>query len=221
MSDFTTARRKMVDGQVRTRDVTDLAVIDAMLDVPREAFVPEDRRSMAYLDLELDVAPAGSPPRRLMKPMVIARLLQAATITPENQVLVAGCATGYTVALVARLASRVVGAESDASLADSARFNLARSGFENCVIVTAASAEGAAGNGPFDVIVLDGATEIEPTGLYHQLKMGGRLVGVVVSADGPRATIVTRTDEEFGRRSLFDASATVLPGLERRPVFVF
>ena len=104
MSGFSTARQNMVDGQVRPSDVTDLRIIDAMLAVPREAFVPESQRALAYLDLDLDVSEGGSVRRFLIKPAVIAKMLQAADIRDTDSVLVAGCASGYTAALVARLA---------------------------------------------------------------------------------------------------------------------
>src|ERR1700680_4816429 len=121
MSGFSTARQKMVDGQVRPSDVTDLRIIDAMLEVPREAFVPESQRELAYLDLDLDVTEGGSARRFLIKPAVTAKMLQAADIRDTDSVLVAGCATGYTAALVARLAGQVTATEVDPSLAAMAR----------------------------------------------------------------------------------------------------
>jgi protein-L-isoaspartate(D-aspartate) O-methyltransferase len=217
MTSFSIARRKMVDSQVRPSDVTDLAVIEAMLDVPRESFVPQGQRELAYLDLELPVTPT----RRLMQPMIIGRLLQAADIKRESSVLIVGCATGYTTALVAQLASKVTATESDLSLAEQARINLARSGLELVVVVIAEAAQGASGNGPYDVIFLDGATEIAPENLYRQLKPGGRLVGIFISATGSHATIVTRSADDFGHRTLFDATAPVLPGLVKTQEFVF
>src|SRR3954464_12097655 len=104
MSGFATARQKMVDGQVRPSDVTDIRIIDAMLAVPREAFVPENQRGLTYLDLDLNVGQQGSVQRFLIKPAVTAKMLQAAEISETDHVLVVGCATGYTAAVVARLA---------------------------------------------------------------------------------------------------------------------
>src|SRR5437868_15008190 len=118
MSDFSTARQKMVDCQVRPSDVTDLRIIDAMIAVPRELFVPEDRRALAYLDLDLNVSnEPGTPKRFLIKPALLARLLQAADIKDTGHVLVVGCATGYSAAVVAKLAGRVTATESDRALA--------------------------------------------------------------------------------------------------------
>jgi protein-L-isoaspartate(D-aspartate) O-methyltransferase len=221
MSGFSTARQKMVDGQVRPSDVTDLRIIDAMLALPREAFVPESQRPLAYLDLDLDVSEGASAKRFLIKPAVTAKMLQAADIKDTDNVLVAGCATGYTAALAAKLASRVTATESDPALAAKARDILTQLGLGNVTVAVAAAAEGFPADGPYDVIVLQGATEVTPDRLYGQLKEGGRLVGVFAITQPPRATIVTRCHGDFGYRILFDAVVPVLPDLERLPAFVF
>ncbi len=221
MSGISTSRQKMVDGQVRPSDVTDLRIIDAMLAVPREAFVPEGLRALAYLDLDLDVSEGASEKRFLIKPVVTAKMLQAADIKDTDNVLVAGCATGYTAALAAKLAGRVTATECDPALAAKAKDVLAQLGLANVTVGVAAAADGDPANAPYDVIVLNGATEIVPDRLYRQLKDGGRLVGVFAMTQPPRATIVTRSHGDFGNRTLFDAAVPVLPGLERLPAFVF
>jgi protein-L-isoaspartate(D-aspartate) O-methyltransferase len=193
MSGFATARQKMVDGQVRPSDVTDIRIIDAMLAVPRETFVPENKRALAYLDLDLEVGEGGSAGRFLIKPAVLAKMLQAAEIKETDHVLVVGCAAGYTAAVIGKFAAQVHNAAADGDPAKA----------------------------PFDVIVLNGATEIVPEKLYAQLRDGGRLVGVFAMSQPPRATIVTRSHGDFGNRALFDAAAPVLPGMERVPAFVF
>jgi len=231
MSGFTIARQKMVDGQVRPSDVTDSRIIDAMLAVPREAFVPPGQQAMAYLDIDLDVS-AGlsetglsetrlSEKRYLIKPVVTAKMLQAAEIRDTDNVLVVGCATGYSAAIVAKLAAQVTATEGDASLATKAKDVLARLGFVNVTVRAAAAAEGDAANAPCDVIVLNGATEVTPVGLYRQLKDGGRLVGVFAMMQPPRAMVVTHSHGDFGTRALFDAAVPVLPGLGRLPAFIF
>jgi protein-L-isoaspartate(D-aspartate) O-methyltransferase len=222
MSGFTIARQKMVDGQVRPSDVTDFRIIDAMLAVPREAFVPPGQQAMAYLDIDLDVS-AGPPEtkRYLIKPVVTAKMLQAAEIRDTDNVLVVGCATGYSAAIVAKLAAKVTATEGDASLAAKAKDVLAGLGFANVTVRAAPAAEGDAANAPYDVIMLNGATEVTPAGLYRQLKDGGRLVGVFAMTQPPRAMIVTHSHDDFGHRTLFDATVPVLPGLERVPAFVF
>lgn len=221
MSGFSTARQKMVDCQVRPSDVTDIRIIDAMLAVPREDFVPDSQRALAYLDLDLDVSAGASAKRFLIKPAVTAKMLQAAEIKDTDTVLVAGCATGYAAALVAKLALKVIATESDPVLATKAKDVLVQAGLGNVTVRTAAVAEGDPANAPYDVIVLDGATEVTPDHLYRQLKDGGRLVGVFAMTQPPRAMIVTRSHGDFGSRALFDAVVPVLPGLERLPAFVF
>jgi protein-L-isoaspartate(D-aspartate) O-methyltransferase len=221
MSGFSTARQNMVDGQVRPSDVTDARIIDAMLAVPREAFVPESKQALAYLDLDLDVSDGGSAKRFLIKPAVLAKLLQAAEIKETDRVLVVGCASGYAAAVIARFAPHVSGTESDAALAAQAKANLARLGCGNISIQAAAAGDGEPADAPYDVIVLNGATEIVPERLYAQLRDGGRLVGVFATSQPARATIVTCSHGDFGHRTLFDAAAPVLPGLERVAAFVF
>jgi protein-L-isoaspartate(D-aspartate) O-methyltransferase len=219
MSGFVTARQKMVDGQVRPSDVTDIRILDAMLAVPREAFVPASQRALAYLDIDLDVG-AGAK-RFLIKPLVTGKMLQAAEIKEGDKVLVAGTAAGYTAAVVARLAGQVFATESDPAEVAKASAVLADLGLSNVTFRATAAAEGDSASAPYDVIVLDGATEIVPERLYGQLKEGGRLVGVFANTKPPRAMIVTHTHGDFGTRALFDATAPVLPGLERLPAFVF
>lgn len=222
MSGFSTARQKMVDGQVRPSDVTDIRILEAMLAVPREAFVPPNQRALAYLDLDLDVSEGAAAKRFLIKPVVLAKLLQAAEIKETDVVLVVGGAAGYAAAIIAMLAGQVTATESDAALAAKTAEILAGLGGAGKVTVHAApAADGDTASAPYDVIVLNGATEIVPERLYGQLKEGGRLVGVFATTQPPRATIVTRSHGEFGSRALFDAVVPVIPGLERLAAFVF
>jgi protein-L-isoaspartate(D-aspartate) O-methyltransferase len=222
MSGFSTARQKMVDGQVRTSDVTDQGIIDAMIELPREAFVPQDKQALAYLDLDLDVSEGGAAKRFLIKPMVMAKLLQAAEILETDRVLIVGAASGYAAAVAARLAATVTAIESDSALAARGREIMSQLGFAGKVTFkTADAAAGDPAGAPYDVIFLNGATEVVPDKLYGQLKDGGRLVGVFATSRPPRAMIVRRSHGDFGTRPLFDATAPVLPGLNRVPEFVF
>ena len=221
MSGFSIARQKMVDGQVRPSDVTDPRIIDAMLAVPREAFVPQNRQALAYLDIDLDVSEGTSAKRFLIKPVVTAKMLQAADIKDTDNVLVVGCATGYTAAVVARLAGQVTATEVDPTMVARAKEVLAQLGIGNVPVRAADPPEGDAANAPYDVIVLNGATEVTPDRLYRQLKDGGRLVGVFATTQPQRAMIVTQSHADFGTRALFDAAVPVLPGLGRVPAFVF
>jgi protein-L-isoaspartate(D-aspartate) O-methyltransferase len=218
MSDFSTARQKMVDGQVRPSDVTDNRIIDAMLAIPREAYVPQAQRSLAYLDMDIDVSEGAAAKRFLLRPAVTAKLLQAAEIGETDSVLVVGCASGYMAAVAARLARRVVATECDATLAAKAKAALAP---ENVTVKTAPVLDGDSADAPFDVILLNGTAEIAPENLYRQLKEGGRLVGTFALAGPQRAVVVTSTHGDFGHRALFDTAIPVLPGLERPAAFVF
>ena len=208
MSGFSTARLKMVDGQVRTNDVTDRRVLDAMLTVPREAFVPASRQALAYLDLDLDVS-EGAAKRFLIKPHLTGKLLQAAEIGEGDNVLTAS------------LARQVTATECDSALAAKARDTISALGLANVACKAAACSEGDPSAAPYDVIILNGATEVTPEVLFGQLKDGGRLVGVSAESRPPRAMIVTHTHGDFGHRALFDAAAPGLPGLERAAAVVF
>ena len=217
---FSTARQKMVDGQVLTSDVTDHRILDAMLALPRENFVPESKRALAYLDRDLNVAEGGSK-RFLLKPVLTAKLLQAAELTDTANVLIVGAATGYAAAVAASLAGKVTAIEGDSALCTRAREILADLGLPDVIFKTAEAAAGDPAAAPYDAILLNGATEIMPETLCGQLKEGGRLLGVFAMSQPSRAMIVTRSHGDFGHRILFDAAAPVLPGLERMAAFVF
>ncbi len=223
MIDFAAARRIMVDSQVRTSDVTDLRVIAAMLDVPRERFLPVGQADLAYLDFDAPVTSAerGQPARRLLKPMVLAKLLQAAEIADGDHVLDVGCATGYSSAVLARLASSVVALEQDAALAELARGNLGALGLNQVQVVSGALAEGWPPQGPYDVILLNGASEVVPKALLQQLKPGGRLVGVLGRGPAGKAMLYCSIGGECGGRPIFDAAAPLLPGFTAPLAFVF
>lgn len=206
----------MVDGQVRTADVTDLRIISAMSEIPREQFVPPGSAALAYLDQDL---PVGAGSRRLLKPMVFAKLIHAADIAGTERVLDVGCVTGYGAAVLGRIASQVVALEQDATLAQSARAVLATQ--SNVNVVTGPLTGGWPQGAPYDVVVLEGATEIIPHTFLHQLKEGGRLVCVLGGGPGAKAMLYFRSGEELGGRPIFDASAAVLPGFARAPAFAF
>ena len=223
MVDFQTARRAMVDGQVRTSDVTDLGLIAAMLEVPREAFVPEDRAALAYLDRDIVIADATAtePARYLMKPMVLARLIQAADPSPQDRVLVIGAGTGYAAAVMSRLAAGVVALEENEALSQKARSVLASLGSRNVTVVHGSLADGAPGSGPYDVVLIDGGVETVPDRLCGQLSSSGRLVAVVMAGPIGKAELFHPVNGKFRGRELFDANAPVLPGFSVAPAFVF
>lgn len=220
MLDFATARRMMVEGQVRTADVTDPRLLGAMLALPRERFLPASRAPLAYLDLDVPLSD-GESDRRLLKPMVLAKLIQAADIVETDRVLDVGCGTGYSAMLLAALAGSVVGLEEDATLARRAETLLAEAAVANARIVSGPLALGAPQQGPFDVIVLEGAAEIIPTALVDQLKNGGRLLCVLGRGPGGKAMLYRLIDGDFSGRPVFDAAAPLLPGFEKKLSFVF
>jgi protein-L-isoaspartate(D-aspartate) O-methyltransferase len=215
MTDSAVARRHMVDGQVRTADVTDLRLISAMLEIPRERFVPAASAGLAYIDLDVPVG-AG---RRLLKPMVLAKLIQALDLSGSDRVLDVGCATGYGAAVLARVAGEVIALETDPGLVKSAGSEL--SSQPNIRLVTGALADGWPAGAPYDAILLEGATEVVPSALCRQLKDGGRLVCVLGSGPGPKAMLYRRSGEEVGSRPIFDATAALLPGFAKPQVFAF
>jgi protein-L-isoaspartate(D-aspartate) O-methyltransferase len=215
MTDFASARRHMVDGQIRTTDVTDLRVISAMLEVPRETFMPPAVSALAYLDLDV---PVGAS-RRLLRPMVLAKLIQAAELKATDRVLDAGCATGYGAAVIAHIAAQAVALEQDAGLAKAAAAALATQA--NVSVVSGPLTDGWAQGGPYDAVVLEGATEVVPHALCQQLKDGGRLVCVLGSGPGAKAMLYRRNGGEIGGLAVFDATAALLPGFAKTPVFAF
>jgi protein-L-isoaspartate(D-aspartate) O-methyltransferase len=221
MTDFAAARRMMVDGQVRTADVTDQRLLAAMLEAPRERFLPSDKAALGYLDLDVPVSGPGDPSRRMLKPMVLAKLIQTAAIGETDHVLDVGCLTGYSAAILGRLAGSVVGLEEDASLARQAQATLADLGGPSVKVVTGPLVAGYPAEGPYDAIVLEGATEVVPEALLGQLKDGGRLACVLGRGPAAKAMLYRSIDGECSGRPVFDAVAPLLPGFAKQPVFVF
>jgi protein-L-isoaspartate(D-aspartate) O-methyltransferase len=217
MFDTATARRLMVDGQVRTADVTNPDLLAAMLAVPRELFVPPSLSAQAYSDGDVTIAKG----RALLKPMVLAKLIQAAQVGGSDRVLDVGCATGYSAAVLARLAGSVVALEEDASLAHRAQEALAATGAAAVAVVTGPLAAGWPASAPYNVILLNGATEVIPEALGKQLQPDGRLACIFGRAPAGRATIFRLIEGQLVGRPVFDATALVLPGFVAPPAFVF
>jgi protein-L-isoaspartate(D-aspartate) O-methyltransferase len=220
MTDFAQARRMMVDGQIRINDVTDLRVLDAFGEVARERFVPPRWQALAYLDLDAPLDEAGGA-RRLLKPMVLAKLIQAADVGEGDRVLDVACGTGYSSAILARLATAVTALEDDAALADAAVATLAAVGARNVKLVGGPLPAGWPPEAPYDVIVLNGSTEVVPQALLDQLGDGGRLVGVVGRAPIGKGTVYRRSGTHVSAHPEFDAVAPLLPGFAKPPAFVF
>lgn len=220
--DYAVARRNMVESQVRPSDVTDRRIIRAMAEIPRELFLPEPVRALAYMDGPIPLGPgAEGTARAMLDPRTFAKLAQAAQIEPTAAVLDVGAATGYSSAVLARLGRSVVALEADAALAGTARETLARIGAERIQVVTGALAEGWSDEGPYDAIIVEGAVETMPPELLDQLKDGGRLVAILARNGAGRATIWRREGSVFGAQDVFDANGVVLPGFAQAPAFVF
>jgi protein-L-isoaspartate(D-aspartate) O-methyltransferase len=219
MTDFAQARRMMVEGQIRTYDVTELNLLAAFDEVPRERFVPERSRAIAYLDRDVPVDETGA--RYLLKPMVLARLIQAAEVDEGGRVLDVGCATGYSSAILSKLARRVVALDEDDALTAFAARTLAAVGADNVQVITGTLTDGSPREAPYDVILLNGSTEVAPQALLDQLADGGRLVVVFGRAPIGRGTVYRRSGAHVSAHAEFDAVAPLLPGFSKPPAFVF
>ncbi|MDX2221861.1 MAG: protein-L-isoaspartate O-methyltransferase [Rhodospirillaceae bacterium] len=215
--DFVAARRNMVASQLRPNEVNDPAVIGAMGAVPREKFLQPSQRQFAYVDEDLPVGHG----RFIMEPLVLARLLQMAEVQPTEAALVIGAAGGYSAAVLAQLASSVVGLESDPALSAAATRALAELKIDNVAVINGPLTAGCPGQAPFDVIFINGAVDHVPDAIKRQLADGGRLVTVVRQNGVGRCTLITRTEDAFGARSDYDAATPVLPGFEAKAGFVF
>ncbi len=217
MFDAAAARRMMVDCQVRTADVTNLDLIAAMLDVPRELFVPSAQAKLAYLDSDISIGHG----RVLLKPMVLAKLIQAAQLGRNDHVLDVACGTGYSSAILSRLAGSVVALEEDASLAALARPALSAVGAAQVAVVTGPLTAGWPAAGPYDFILLNGATEFTPQSYAGQLKPQGRLACIYHDGPAGKAMLYRLVESRLVGRPIFEAAAPVLPGFVAPPAFVF
>jgi protein-L-isoaspartate(D-aspartate) O-methyltransferase len=217
VADFETLRTVMVDTQVRPSDVTKFPIIDAMLSVPREDFVPDDRRDAAYVDDNLDLGGG----RVILEPRTMGKMLDALDIQGSEVVMDLGCGLGYSTALLARLAEFVVAVEEDEARVTEAQANLSAHDVDNAAVVHGTLAAGAPKQGPYDVIVLEGAADQVPDTLVDQLKDGGRMA--VLFSEGALGVmrIGYKLDGAMTWRMAFNAGAPVVPGFERRPAFTF
>lgn len=215
--DYAALRSKMVDGQIRTTDVTSHPVLNAFLSVRREDFVPESRKAVAYIDNDVQIAPG----RYMMAPSPLAKMLQLAEIRPTDHVLDIGAGTGCTSALLSHLAGSVVALESDAELAATAKANLEAAGAANVSVVTGDLAAGCSAKAPYDLIVVSGAVEMIPEALFAQLKEGGRLVAVLGRGLASGVHLYIREGGSHSDRFAFNASVQILPGFAKSPEFQF
>jgi len=217
--DTAKARKHMVDSQVRPNDVTDSGLIKAMGRIPREDFVPSNRRSLAYVEKDVPLFEG----RWLLKARDFSKLINEAHIHPGDLVLDVGCGYGYGCAVMAPLASVVVGLEDNAEAVSQAQTSCTNLGLDNVAIVEGELAAGFADQGPYDVIVIAGGAEIIPEKLFDQLSPeGGRMVAILVDRGVGHAMLYTRHHDAIGERMLFECHpAGILPGFNRTAGFVF
>jgi len=227
MIDFARRRLTMVESQIRPNEVTDPRLLAVLRALPRERFVPDAMRPMAYMDEGIEVFPSidGAPARFLLAPMVLARLVQLASVEPHDTVLDIGCATGYSTAVLARLGRMVIGLEPEPELAEAARGTLRELGVANAEIVEGPLGRGYADAGPYDVILLNGSVPEPPAALTSQLREGGRLAAVLSSGAGigsqGKAYLFVKVGGEVSGVAHFDAGAKPLPGFVAEPCFSF
>jgi protein-L-isoaspartate(D-aspartate) O-methyltransferase len=215
MQDFAARRTTMVDTQVRPSDVTKFPIIDAMLRVPREVFVPEALVETAYVGEHVALG-AG---RVLLDPRTLAKMLDTLEVTGSDLVLDVGCATGYSSALLTRMAQAVVGLEQDARLLADAEAALGRVGAEQVVLQAGTLTQGAAAHAPFDAMILQGGIEVFPDTLRDQLREDGRVVAIFMSGALGVVRLGTKQGGVMGWRDVFNATAPVLPGFAREAAF--
>jgi protein-L-isoaspartate(D-aspartate) O-methyltransferase len=216
MADYARRRMMMVDTQVRPSDVTKYPIIEAMLAVPREAFVPDGREEAAYMGENLPLAPG----RVLLEPRTLAKMLDALDVQPTDMVLIVGAGLGYGAAVVARMAEAVVAVEEDEALAAEAQRRLSLHGADNVAVATGPLAAGMAKHAPYDAILVEGGVETFPQALADQLRDGGRIGALFIDAGVGTARIGIRRGVSVVWRAAFNAGAPVLPGFARAPDFV-
>lgn len=215
MTDYAARRTMMVDTQIRPSDVTKFPIIDAMLSVPREDFVPSDKIEAAYVGDNVSLGGA----RVVLEPRTLAKMLDALDIHGDELVMDIGSGMGYSAAVIARMAAAVVAVEEDESLSEEAQAALARVDADNVILHTGALAAGADSHGPYDVIVIEGAVEHLPDAIPAQLKEGGRIAVLFAEGELGVVRIGYKIDGEMNWRFAFNAGAPVLPGFERHRAF--
>ncbi|MEP5728140.1 MAG: protein-L-isoaspartate O-methyltransferase [Sulfitobacter sp.] len=215
MSDFATRRTMMVDTQVRPSDVTKFPIIDAMLSVPREEFVPAAQREAAYMGENLDLGQG----RVVLEPRTLAKMLDALAITNSEMVLDVGCAMGYSAAVIAHMAEAVVAVEVDEAMAVEAQEALLAAGADNVAVHTGPLVDGAVGHGPYDVIMIEGGVADVPDPILEQLKDGGRIAALFMSGELGEVRIGYKRDNDVSWRMAFNASAPLLEGFKNAAPF--
>jgi protein-L-isoaspartate(D-aspartate) O-methyltransferase len=217
MQDYASQRFNMVASQVLANGVTDERILAALRAVERERFVPTAKRAIAYADAVVEIVPN----RYVLDPRTFALMLEAAEIRPAEKALDVGCTTGYSTAVLARLAGSVVGLEQDVDLVRIASDLLPASGAKNTSIVQGTLSDGHRGGAPYNVIFVNGAIEASPQALLAQLAEGGRLIAVVLKEAQGHAVLYLNERGRIGQRVVFDATVPLLSGFRQPVGFVF
>lgn len=220
---FAELRRTMVDNQLRPVAITKLPVLSAFSTVPREQFLPKNVQNYAYLDADIEVKPASNniPARYAMEPIPLAKLIQVADIDKGDVVLDIGAVTGYAAAILSQLAASVIALESDKTLSDKASTVLSANNCDNVVVVQGPLNEGYAEEGPYDVILLEGAVDFIPDAIFDQLKEDGRLVAVEGHGNAGIARVYAKEKGAVSSRRAFNLAVKPLEGFLRKAEFVF
>lgn len=211
MADFLARRTAMVDTQVRPSDVTKFPIIEAMLAVPKEDFVPQAQRQAAYVGENISLG--GD--RVILEARTMGKLLDAVNIQPDETVLDLGCGYGYSSALMSRMAEAVIAVESDEAMAEEAQSILSSVGADNVAVLPGKLAEGQKKHGPYDVIVIEGAVEELPDALLEQLRDGGRIAAIFAEGELGTCRVGHKSSGVVTWRRAFNASAPVIEEFRR------
>ncbi len=215
MTDYTSRRTTMVDTQVRPSDVTKFPIIDAMLSVPREAYVPDNKREAAYIGENL----ALDDTRVMLEPRTLAKMLEALDVQPSHVALDIACGLGYSTAILSHLCEFVVAVEDDEARAQEAQSILSQNNIDNAAVMAGELAEGSAKSGPYDIIIIQGGVEEVPHALLDQLREGGRIACIFLEGSLGVVRVGHKIDGAVNWRFAFNAGAPVLEGFEKRAAF--
>ena len=211
----------MVDNQVRPSDVTDHALIAAMLEIPRELFAPSSDRALAYVDRDIRIGTDANGDRHMLAPAGLARLIQALELEKDAVVLDIGCGTGYSSAVLSRLAGSIVAVEEDKDLIRMAEENISELEIDNVAVVEGRLTEGYPAEGPYDGVLLAGGIEVLPAEITDQLGERGRLITVEYEGGPGQAVVYERSGSAVAKRPVFGLDAPILPEFRKEAEFVF